>query len=661
LIVLPNNSKICERVEDLPNLTFAKELFLDVETKRVFDHKKLGGLYPWKGDRICGIGVTVDNHREQWYAPVRHTAPGSNNLPIEPVMRWAQDLVSSCTDWINHNVKFDAICLHADGVEFKCRLIDTAVMTRLHYSDYPSYALKKLCSSLLGVDTGSEDRVKTYLDSIKSKNYADVPIDLLGEYCCDDIRMNRVLYRFLQKERPPELADLWETETLLTPVLYDMEVRGIIIDPQECKIEAVKSLRKMIELSTDIVELTGREFTNSNDCIYDIFVNQLGLPVLATIKEKDEESGRKVDTGRPTFDKDALQLYIAHPQVTSDPKTLRIVKSIAEYRIESTFKSLYLDTFLELNVDGVLHPNYNQSVRSGRLSCSRPNSQQQNKRSKRLIYPRPGYGFISNDYSQIEYRLIVHYIQDKAAIKAYNENPDTDFHQWVADLMQGIGRDPAKTLNFGMAFGGGKKLVTTELMANPVIIDIVTKRVDALVESGQLEEKYKLKKFREMCATFANDAYEKYHETLPGIKDTSNRAARMCKLRGFVFNAYKRRGYIPSDFAYRSFNRIIQSTAADIMKERIVAVAPRYNKTTKDWGVFESGNVHDENLTEAPLDVLYDENLHKHLVSTLESPKKQFRVPIVTSLGVSPNNWAEAAGKAIIRDSEGNFIAGKLK
>jgi DNA polymerase-1 len=575
-------------------------------------------------------------------------------------MQWIQDILFTAEDWINHNVKFDALFFLADGVEFKCRLIDTVVLTHLYNSDYQTYSLKPLCASLLGINTGSLTKVTSYLDSIKSKSYADVPVDILGDYCCDDIRINRILYRYLQKERFAELADLWETEIKLTPVLYDMERRGIRIDETECKLESVRSLRKMIELSSKIGEEIGQEFTNSNDCIYDIFVNQFGLPILATIQER-EEDGRWFDTGRPTFDKDAMLLYQAHPLVTGDPKILKVVTDICNYRIESTYKSLYLDTFLSLNVDGILHPNYTQCVRSGRLSCSRPNSQQQNERSKALIYPHKGFGFISNDYNQIEYRLIVHYINDADAIKAYNENPDTDFHQWVAELLQNIDRDPAKQLNFGMAYGAGKKRVTAGLMANEHIIKLVSEQLQIAIESGKLDPTLKTKKFKEMCASFAEDAYESYHERLPGIKETSRRATMMCKLRGFIFNAYGRRGYIPAKYSYKAFNRIIQSCAADIMKERIVALSPRYNSESRNWNLFISSNVHDENLDEVPLEVLYDEKLHKFIVDTLQTTTMKFRVPIITSLGLSSKNWAEASGKAVIKDADGQFIGGRLK
>ena len=660
MIKIRNNFHIIESLSELPNLRNKKEIFLDVETQRNFQNDKVGGLYPFKGDRICGFAITADDIKTIFYIPVRHTCPNPKNLPIKPVMDYAQDILQSCDNWINHNIKFDCLMFSVgDNVEFNCRLVCTLMLAKIYYSDRLGYGLKPLCHDWLNYDTGSLDRVQSYLHSIKSKSFADVPIDLLGEYASDDVQMNRELYRYLQEKMPEQVKEVVETEIKLTPVLYDMEKRGLRIDPTECKIASAKALKTMIRTSSEIASLAGREFINSNDCIHDILINQFGLPILATIKEKDQETNQKFDTGRPTFDKEAMLLYQVYPEVLNNNKLDKIVKLIQEYRKESQFKSLYLDTFLSLNEDGIIHPNYNQVVRTGRMSCSKPSSQQQNQRSKALIYPYEGYGFLSKDYSQIEYRLIVHYIKDESAIKAYNDDPNTDFHQWISDILM-IDRKSGKTLNFGMAYGAGKNLVTRRLMSNEHIINIMTKRVDKLIESGELVSSLRGEKFQELCRKHADESYQAYHTTMPGIKRTSKKAVQVASMRGFVFNAYGFRRYLPGRASYKAFNTIIQSGAAYIMKERMVAISPRYNSDSKGWGIELDANVHDELLDSVPLEVLYDPKLHKYACEIMEETTVKFRVPIKIGLGISPNCWSEAAGDDTIRDDNGKLIAGKI-
>jgi DNA polymerase-1 len=502
-----------------------------------------------------------------------------------------------------------------------------------------------------------EKQIEAYLKATKSHDYMDVPMDQMALYACWDIHGNRALYRYLQEHRPDGLKGIWDTEIKLTPVLYDMEMDGLRINPMECKARRVQCLDRMIEYGSRIQEIADREWTNSSACIKDILCEQFGLPVLATKKEKQD--GREVDTGRASFDKKALALYSIHPQVTCDPTLVELVQLILKYRRESQHNGIYLTTFLELHDENnLVHPSYNQVVRTGRMSSRRPNSQQQNKRSKRLIHPHPGYGFISNDYSQIEYRLIVHYIQDAEAIAAYNANPKTDFHQWVADMI-GVTRKAGKTLNFGMAYGAGKKKVTKELMANPDIMAVVGEEVNAMVERGDIQDTQRRFMFEELCRVRAAEVYQQYHEHIPGVKITARNAANAAKKRGFVFNAYGRRRYLPTKACYKAFNSIVQGCAMDLMKERMVELSPRYNQTSRDWGLSLAGNVHDEVFSQVPLEHLREPALHDYICTTLETPAIPFRVPIVTGLGISERNWAEAAGDDTT--GEGDTIAGSLR
>ncbi len=693
MINLRDNFHIIESLSELPNLQNRKEIFLDIESKRVFNHKKLGGLYPWKGDRICGFSISADDIPDVWYIPIRHTAPTSNNLPVENMMNFARDILQSCDDWINHLVKFDAMMFDVgDNVQFDCRLICTLELAKLYYSDRFSFGLKPLCRDWLDYDTDSQDRVKNYLDSLrpKSKSYADVPIQLLGEYANDDVRMNRKLYRFLQNKMQARIENtmiddgtnkqgdlvkqLIETEIKLTPVLFDMEKEGLRIDEQECKIQSLQALKIMIGNTEKIQQLTGRsEFVNSNACMQDILLKQFKLPILLTIKEK-KEGGQYFDTGRPSFAKDAMALYKVHPSVTSNEKIKQVIDLITEYRTESQFKSLFLDTFLELNENGIIHPNYNQGVKTSRLSCSSPNSQQQNERSKKLIHPHEGEGFISDDYSQIEYRLIVHYCRILEAIKAYNEDPNTDYHQWIADVF-GMKRKPSKQLNFGMAFGQGKPGVTKKLMVDESIMAEMGAIVNEMVEKGVLNSDLRVKKFEELCRNRAATSYDIYHERFPEIRITSRAAADVAQVRGFIFTAYGYRRYLPGKACYKAFNSIMQGSAAGVMKERLVAISPRYNSGSKKWGIKPRANVHDELLNGVPLEVLYEPKLHKFIYDTLENTTVKFRVPILTGLGLSPNNWSEACGDEIITANKKyknmkeykentkaeKFIAGKLR
>jgi DNA polymerase-1 len=325
-----------------------------------------------------------------------------------------------------------------------------------------------------------------------------------------------------------------------------------------------------------------------------------------------------------------------------NPQLMEVIKAIKSFRLLSQFKNLYADTFrLLCDEQGFVHPNYNQIVRTGRMSSRRPNSQQQNEQSKALIHPDDGGGFISCDYSQIEFRLIVHYIKDMLLTKDYNENPDTDFHQWVADLMH-VTRKVGKTLNFGMAYGAGKRTVIRDLTANPDIIEEMSKIIVALIAEGKLDPKDRDLMYAKLCAEHTEKAYNTYHERIPGLRDTSRRAQAACAQRGYIFNAYGRRRHLPERVSYKAFNSLIQSCAMDLIKERMVSLSPRFNSETKKLGIKIAANVHDEIVFKCPLEILHSEDVKKYIITELESPAIQFRVPIRTGYGVGEKHWAEA-------------------
>lgn len=93
----------------------------------------------------------------------------------------------------------------------------------------------------------------------------------------------------------------------------------------------------------------------------------------------------------------------------------------------------------------------------------------------------------------------------------------------------------------------------------------------------------------------------------------------------------------------------------------MVALSPRYNSWSRDIGLRFAANVHDELMESLPLEVLYDPNVHKEILSVLQTSNIEYRVPIIAGLGVSKVNWSEAAGKDVTKDGDGEIIGGPLK
>jgi DNA polymerase I-like protein with 3'-5' exonuclease and polymerase domains len=155
---------------------------------------------------------------------------------------------------------------------------------------------------------------------------------------------------------------------------------------------------------------------------------------------------------------------------------------IVEARELNKTHGTFLQPYLDFSAaDGRIHPHVNQlrsddgGTVTGRLSMSQPNLQQVPARHevigplvRSLFLPEEGELWAANDFSSQEPRLLVHYATligldgaEKMA-QAYRDNPDTDFHQMVAD-MAGIERKQAKTIGLGLMYGMGKNKLAGQL------------------------------------------------------------------------------------------------------------------------------------------------------------------------------------------------------
>lgn len=628
MITTATGFRIVESPSELPEIpSFIEELYLDVETTSFND--KIAAFHPFQGHRVCGIAFGFNGNI--WYVPIRHKEGA--NVPVEVAKHYFNTLLSRTKKWINHNIKFDALFLYVDGITFHGEMVDTRVFAMTLDSERFGHDLKSLARDWLNIPMIEEKHLKALLKSLKTKDYARIPIDILGGYACQDVAANMILWQYLQEKQEPEMKELWETEKLLTPVLFDMEVEGLLIDKAQCLSTGETAVHELINITTEVKERTTIELVGSADCFYEILITRCGLPVLAY--NEDDQGVRTT----PSFDKAAMKAYSGLPQVLDNPDTKRIVELLMAYRTKRQFVGLFITSFLEM-MDGnnYIHPIYNQSVRTGRMSASDPNIQQQNEDSKELIIPPVGEVFGCWDASQIEFRLIVDYCKIEPAIAAYLTNPKTDYHQWVADLVHTT-RKPAKTINFMLGYGGGRAKTTAVLASNPDIIEEVNKQIDKEIAEG-LSPSLRTIRFGELCSARATEIYDTYHRNLPEISSTSYKAMMLCKQRGWIRNKFGRKRHLGTNGAFKAFNALVQSCAMDFIKSRMVALAPRYNKRIRDAGIRLVANIHDELLFVGSEEAMKANEAY--ITQTLSEHNKDFRVPIIWEHGMSSKNWSDA-------------------
>ena len=228
----------------------------------------------------------------------------------------------------------------------------------------------------------------------------------------------------------------------------------------------------------------------------------------------------------------------------------------------------------------------------------------------------------------MDFRIMAHYLKSPAINARYAEDPNTDFHQMVADLT-GLPRSPkdgikgnAKAINLGLCFGMGKGR-SAEEMGLPW-----TKvyRND--------------KTFWQKAGPEAEAIFTKYHDAIPGIKQMLQEMEAIAKQRGYVKTGFGRRIRFPrGEKAYKAGAMIFQGTAADALKIKIIEVDHILQGTNGRIML----NVHDElgqSLPKGP----EGEELSRQVGISMESFSQEtcplvLRTPIRSSVGVGPNWW----------------------
>lgn len=610
-----------EEMELLP--TSATNLYMDFETTSYDDKER--STNPWGKCWILGIALKADDGTA-FYISVRHEQE-RYNIPLEVVKRYMAQLMSNTQNWVNHNIKYDVQVLFKDfGIDCEndVKYVCTLEAAKMIDSDRYTFGLKGLSKDWLNEDISKYEKAfDPYLE--RSEDYGRVPADIMAEYACQDVITEEKLWLYCQEHMPEVSWPLFETSCRLQYRLIQMERKGMYVDVSEVKRAELEARAEMMMIQEQIKAKVGyiMEPNNTKDC-EELLVDTLGFPVLEW-----QENPRKDGTRGPKFNKDALRKYKALPGMDTE-----LIDLMLRYRRMHTFVSLFTSKFVELQREGRLNCSFNPTVSTGRMSCASPNMQQCSEEAKKLIRPGPGMGLICADYSQIEYRMIVHYINNSSCINAYLDDPETDFHIWVKDACK-VHRKPAKTINFLMGYGGGKKLLIDSLVLVPELVEELWSRVPESLEGEQRDEY-----FMSLARDRALEVYEIYHSMLPELKHVSTICMKKCKYNGFVTNLYGRVRRLPARAAYRAFNNVCQGTSADLMKERMVHLGKWFDEYHPYCQL--NGVVHDEVAIECPLDRINDE-LIDSICFVLEDVRTDLRVPIRTAIGWSANSWWEAA------------------
>lgn len=615
---------------ELPDWSRAPVMSFDLET---YDPELIGHGPGWARGKGHIVGFSLAIPGKRIYVPIRHEVQSELNLDPETSLKWLDYHLSKPCPKIGAHLQYDVGWCREENVTVNGKLYDVQIGQSL-LDENSRVGLEQLGRLYCGIGKDSdilETWCRDYYGTGKKNWRKDIyraPVTLVGAYGEQDASLP---LEIMDKMWPLLVAegqlDLFEMECALTPLLIDMRYKGVCVD-----VPYAERLRDTLHDKERAIQVTLDDKAGKA-------INVNSGADLAKLFDKTGLSYPKTTKGAPSFQKEFLE---NHPHEL--PQLITKIRGLAKLR--GTFVEGYL---LGSHIDGKVHGSFHQTksdkggAKTGRLASSDPNLQNIPIRSNEGSLIRRAFvcefdEWWKFDYSQIEYRLLAHFASGEGADairEAYINDPRTDYHQQVMDLIEKVtgtklSRSHTKNINFGLAYGMGLAKLAKDL-------GISMKEAQELMKayhSGVPFVESTMKRLSDFAQTYG------YNTTILGRRthfDTWEPADWNTKGKPLSYHdALASYGTnIKRAFLYRTLNYTLQGSSADMMKAAMV-------KCYQD-GVFAITGVprltvHDEldfDVQKSPAVIEAFKEMH-HIMETVVP----LRVPVICDVERGPN-WGD--------------------
>ncbi|AQW82487.1 DNA polymerase I [Campylobacter pinnipediorum] len=535
------------------------------------------------------------NEDESYYVPVAHSYLGVGKQIDLGFCAWAvSQIYSGCV--IGHNLKYDfAVVKNNLDINPPKNYKDTMILAWL---SEPAMAV--------GMDALAKRLYNNYetlkFESIVKKNetFADVDLQIACKYASEDAWITLKFYKSFLNLLEPNLLELADKlEFSFIKVLLDMESEGIKLDIEKLRELIMSNDTKLKELTSEIYTLSGENFNiNSVQQLGTILFDKLNLP-----------AKKKTKTGYSTDESVLNDLIDSHEVI---PKILSYREL---YKLQNTYCEPLLNLALKDKNSRIYTSFLQTGTSTGRLSSKNPNLQNIPARGhlakdvRSAFVAKDGFSFVGLDYSQIELRLLAHFSQDEALVKAFLD--DEDIHTRTAISIFGEfddqKRSVAKSINFGLIYGMGANKLSNQIS----------------ISRAQAKEYISL-----------------YFKAFPTIKDFLEGIKIKAREDGFTTTLLGRKRYFdfinatPMQLAMyerEAVNTKFQGSAADIIKMSMVEIAKITDENAKLLL-----QIHDELIFEVKDE--YAQEFGKKAQNIMQNITK-LNVPLKTSLNYA-KDWA---------------------
>lgn len=474
-----------------------------------------------------------------------------------------QRLLDTDRKIIMHTAKLDTMTLENGGINFNWANIEDVMLEAYCLDTTISSQMKAKVAQKLGINH-PQWSTEIYRNS-----------KLMREYSTGDACLHKMLHDAYAPQLAAEKKELsYKIERLFTPILVEMERRGVRIDRQKL-VEMDKSAENTeMRMRKAIWQLAGQSFNiDAPQQVGAILFDKLKLP--STVKTKK---------GKPSTNKEALKALRGQH---------KIVDLILLVRAISHLRSTHIKGILEHTIGDRVHADFYQStVPTKRLAAVNPSLLNQPKKPmggllmREAFIPSEGHYMIACDASQIEFRLLIYSCK---GVKLINDlEGGKDFHRSTGKIIKDVlternnppetlvkdDRDRGKTFNYALPYGMGAGGLAGRLN----------------ISKSQAKEIFNIhRSTHSQIYTWIDEEQEKGLQTgwtrtwtgnlrtLPVLKSKhSNRFMKMKALRNVI-------------------NDQIQGGAAEIFK---IAMRRVFKNKPSDWKMLLP--IHDEVLLEIP-------------------------------------------------------------
>ena len=436
------------------------DLAIDTETRDDGLRSGRGAGWAYGMGRIVGVSMAAGDRRV--YVPLAH--PDTECFAHDQVRRWLRDHLASNQRHIFQNAPYDLGWIKREFDLDPPELIDDTIgMAFILDENRLTYNLDSLCD-WQAVPHKDESVLRAAAEAYgydaKSELWK-LPARYVGPYAEQDAMSTLLLAQTLRpKLEADELTAAYQLEMDVLPLCVEMRRRGIRVD-----VERADQVRGELLTRRDraLSELSDKLKIGRAVDIRDVASPHW----MARVFDAAKVEYPKTEKGNDSFSNEWM--------AKSEHWLPRLCAEASLFNDAGTkFVTQYVEKYAHM---GRIHAEIHQfrDDRGGtittRFSYSDPPLQQMPSRHpiiapmiRGLFLPEEGDLWCTSDFSQQEYRLMVHYAiacsavrrmdgADRAAAR-YREDPKTDFHQLVADLT-GLERRRAKDVNFAKAYGAG--------------------------------------------------------------------------------------------------------------------------------------------------------------------------------------------------------------